>query len=204
VEIFSVPIIQMSLFKGHSAGVKTRLINAVTDAYRMVIPAPHASIAVILTELERDNYMRGGASRRRVEALPEPTAHLRAYLTALRDVDLEKAATFLAEGCTYRLPGGKVLGSPVEVMDWITKRSKIEDFRVTSIEAMPSDRGPVVYLHSEVTGTRRDGSRYENLRGVARYAFDGGKIYRVDIWDDVFEPPPSDEAPAPEADPCHH
>jgi phenylpyruvate tautomerase PptA (4-oxalocrotonate tautomerase family) len=183
----AMPIIQVLLLKGHPSGVKTRLANALTDAYRMVIPAPSAAITVTMHDVAPGNYMRGGAVRRPVEALPEPTAHLRAYITALRDGDFDTAQTFLTDDCTFRLPGGKVVDTPAAVMEWSVARTEIDGFRITSMDAMAAERGAVVYLHGMLSGTRQDGTRYDDKRWVGRYAFDGDKIFRADIWDDVAE-----------------
>lgn len=182
-----MPIIEVHLLKGQSPSVRTRLINAMTDAFRMIVPAPPAAITVLLHEIERENYMRGGAMRRRTEALPEPVSVLLDYLAALRDGDFDKANDFLTEDCEFHLPGGGSVSSPVEVVEWARTRSSIMGFDLESTDTSPGDRGPVVYLRGRLTGEFHDGVPFTGVRMVTRYAFEGGKICQVDLWNDLAD-----------------
>ena len=187
VEDPDVPIIEVHLLKGHPSSVRTRLINAMTDAFRMIVPAQPAAITVLLHEVERDNYMRGGAMRRRPKALPEPVSVLLDYLTALREGDFDKANGFLTEDCEYTLPGGGSVRSPVEVVEWARTRASVMGVDLESTDTSPGDRGPVVYLRGRLKGEFHDGVPFTGVRVVTRYAFDGGKICQVDLWTDLAD-----------------
>lgn len=182
-----MPIIEVRLFKGQPASVKTRLINAMTDAFRMVVPAPSSSLTVILTELERDNYMRGGAMRRPSEALPEPVGVIMSYLTALQAGDLTAVRGHLSEACAIHLPGGNVIADPGELVTWARTRMRVFKVQVLGTDASPGPRGPVVHLRGRQSGEFPDGTPFEGIRFSTRYEFDARKIARIDMWSDLAE-----------------
>jgi 4-oxalocrotonate tautomerase family enzyme len=182
-----MPIIEVHLFKGYSAPVRTRLINALTDAFRMVLPAPPASITVMLHELERENYMRGGAMRRRGEALEEPTALMLTYLAAVERGDYALADSYITDDCEYHLPGGVVVDSPAKVIAWATARSKVMGIAITGTETGPGERGPVVHLRGLLSGEWHDGGTFKDVRMCTRYSFDRNQICRVDLWNDLAD-----------------
>jgi phenylpyruvate tautomerase PptA (4-oxalocrotonate tautomerase family) len=182
-----MPIIEVHLFKGHSKNVRTRLMNALADAYRMVIPAPIASLSVALHELDGDNYMRGGAKRRLTPALSEPVSIMMAYLRAVQSGDVEAACSFLTEDCSFHLPGGMVVTSPFELLDWAEARSRHLEFTVLATDTGPGETGPVVHLRGTVAGEWLDGVPFEGIRTVTRYEFHGDKIRRLEMWSDLGE-----------------
>jgi phenylpyruvate tautomerase PptA (4-oxalocrotonate tautomerase family) len=182
-----MPIIELHLLKGQPSSVRTRLANAMTDAFRMIVPAPPAAITVLLHEIERENYMRGGAFRQRTQALPEPVSALQEYRAALRDGDFEKADSFLTKDCEFHVPGGGVMHSPAEVVHWIFSRSKVLGFDLESSDVSPGERGPIVYLRGRILGEFHDGVPYENVSIVTRYEFDKDKIHRVHMWNDIAD-----------------
>lgn len=199
-----MPIIEILLFKGQSSEAKTRLINAVTDAFRMVIPAPPASITVMLRELERENYMRGGASRRRSEALPEPRGVVMAYLAALQATDFDAVRAVLTEDCTFRMPGGQVFDSPEDMAAWARPRTRSFDYSLLGMETAPGDTGPVVYMRGSMSGIWPDGTPFDDVSMVTRFVFMGARIRTIQVWHDLAEKRPHgvtpDDAPGTDSE----
>jgi phenylpyruvate tautomerase PptA (4-oxalocrotonate tautomerase family) len=182
-----MPIIQVQLLEGQSPGVKTRLANALTDAFLMVIPAPAASMTIVLQELERENYMRGGALRRGEDGFEDPVKTMLAYLAAVETEDRDTAHGHMTEDCEFHLPGGVVVRSPFEVVEWARNRSRIMGFSVTSTDTSPGEHGPVVHLRGMLSGEWNDGVPFDGVRMSTRYEFARDKIRRVDLWNDLAD-----------------
>lgn len=185
-----MPIIKVHLFKGHSRGVKTRLANMLTDAFRMVIPTSPNAITVLLEEFDRENYMRGGAIRRRQDAYADPVTVLSAYIKAFQTSDFDALKDCLTDDFTFTMPGGAVFGEMSEVLEWLG--TQLPSFKVSDqvSETAFGERGPVVYVRGVLAGKRSDGAQFENTRMVTRYEFAGGKIASVGFWYDLPSPAP--------------
>jgi 4-oxalocrotonate tautomerase family enzyme len=69
-----MPIIEAHVLQGYAPDEKARLVRALTDAVRFVVPAPDEAITVMLNEYPEDHYARGGQTRRAAPALPDPAA----------------------------------------------------------------------------------------------------------------------------------
>lgn len=180
-----MPIIEVHLFKGHPAQVRTRLINAMTDAFRMVIQAPPASITVLLHELEQENFMRGGAMRRRVVALREPISVLQDYIKAMESRDLDLAQKHLTDDCQIFMPGGEVFTSPAII--WFQARVRKMDFKIIGSGTSAGEQGPTVLIRMAMSGQWLDGTPFADVRMAAKFEFHGNQIRQIDMWTDLAE-----------------
>jgi phenylpyruvate tautomerase PptA (4-oxalocrotonate tautomerase family) len=66
--------------QGYAPDEKARLVRALTDAIRFVVPAPDEAITVMLSEYPAENYARGGQMRQPAPALPDPAKLVLRYL----------------------------------------------------------------------------------------------------------------------------
>ena len=55
-----MPVVIVHLIERYDAGANERLGHAVTDAVRLVVPAPSEAATVIHEDIAADAYMRGG------------------------------------------------------------------------------------------------------------------------------------------------
>ena len=67
-----MPVIELHVMEGYSDAEKSRLCEALTDAVRIVVPAPPEAVTVMIHELHPAGYMRGRQHRTPAAALPCP------------------------------------------------------------------------------------------------------------------------------------
>ena len=58
-----MPIVTVTVLEGYDADTRRRLGKATTDAVRSVVAAPAEAVTVIIDEVARENYLRGGEHR---------------------------------------------------------------------------------------------------------------------------------------------
>ncbi len=58
-----MPVIEAHLLEGYSEDERQRLARALTDAACLVIPANPDAVTVMIREVPKANYMRGGKTR---------------------------------------------------------------------------------------------------------------------------------------------
>ena len=67
-----MPIVDLHLIEGYNASDKRRLGEAITDAIRLVIPAPAELVTVMIYDLPKENYYRGGRNKTPASAKSDP------------------------------------------------------------------------------------------------------------------------------------
>jgi 4-oxalocrotonate tautomerase family enzyme len=93
-----MPIIEAHVLQGYAPDEKARLVRALTDAVRFVVPAPDEAITVMLSEYPAENYARGGQMRQPAPALPDPAALVLDYLAAMEAREIDRARRCWARG----------------------------------------------------------------------------------------------------------
>ena len=58
-----MPVLEVHLLKGYLPDERRRLAESLTDATRMVVPAPAEAVTVVIHEMDTDNYYRGRVTR---------------------------------------------------------------------------------------------------------------------------------------------
>lgn len=186
-----MPIIEAHILHGYDPGTRTRLAHGLTDALRLVIPAPPESITVVVHELARENYMRGGALRRRGVALPDAADVVRRFHNAITTGDYDAAEAFMTKDGFFVVPGGARVDKPHDVAAFTASRWTEISVTVDSTDVCPGPEGPIVFLRTRINGTLRDGTRREGLRSIQRFQFSGPLIARIDAISDLPEPQPT-------------
>lgn len=171
-----MPIIEAHFLKGYDQGTRTRLSHGLTDALRMVIPAPPESITIVLHELERDNYMRGGALRRREDPLPDPRDVIRRFNTAMMAGDFEAAEALVTDDCVFRLSGGGLASRPDEVASFTAGHWSEFSMTVESADICAGPAGAIIYERVVINGVASNGDKIVNLRSAIRFEFRGPLI----------------------------
>jgi phenylpyruvate tautomerase PptA (4-oxalocrotonate tautomerase family) len=67
-----MPIVEAHVLQGYSPEEKKRLVRALTDAIRFVVPAPDEAITVMLTNTRRRTMRAAGRRAQPAPALPDP------------------------------------------------------------------------------------------------------------------------------------
>ena len=182
-----MPVVIVHLIEGYDAVARERLGHAITDAVRLVVPAPPEAVTVICQEAAADGYMRGRERRVPAPARPDPERTVRDYLGAMERRDLDAARAYLTTDFEMVFPGGARFTAPEEVVAWARGRYRAiaktyERFDVH----MRGDRA-VVWCDGTLHGEWPDGSAFEGIRFVDRFEIDGARIARQEVWNDLAE-----------------
>lgn len=182
-----MPIVEAHILSGYSSTEKSRLLSALTDAIRFVVPAPDDAITVMLHEYPQDAYARGGQQRTPAPALPDPSQIVRDYLTAMEDRDLERAQFMLGDGFTMTFPATGPMTDLTELIAWSKGRYRFVKKTYEGFDALHSDGVAVVYARGTLSGEWLDGSAFEGIRFIDRFEISKGTILRQDVWNDMGE-----------------
>lgn len=182
-----MPIIEAHVLEGYDNDAKTRLGKALTDAVQLVVPAAPDAITVILHEMPRAHYMRGGTHRSGAPALPDPCALVRAYLAAMEARDLETARAMLGTGFVMNFPGATGLTTLEQLIAWSKPRYRFVKKTYDGFEALQGAGHAVVYSRGTLYGEWPDGTAFEGIRFIDRFEVTAGKITRQDVWNDIAE-----------------
>jgi len=182
-----MPIIEALILEGYGREEKLRLIRALTDAVRFVVPAPDEAITVMLRECPSENYARGGRYREPAPALPDPRGLVMSYLKAMEERDLDQAAAMLGEGFEMVFPGTEPMTSLTDLFEWSKDRYRSVRKTYEAVEAFQGEGVAVVYARGTLSGQWLDGSPFEGIRFIDRFEIAGGKLTRQDVWNDIAE-----------------
>lgn len=183
-----MPILELHILEGYSDDDKTRMGSALTNAIRIVVPAPPDAVTVMIHEMPRADYMRGGEHRTPASALPDPSDIVRRFLGAMQDRDLEAAQALLGLGFAMTFPGTQEMHSLDELITWAAPRYRFVTKSYDGFDAMQSE-GPhaVVYCRGTLSGEWPDGIAFEGIRFIDRFEVTEGLLTRQDVWNDISE-----------------
>lgn len=183
-----MPVIEVHLIEGYDPASKIRLSAALTDAARMVVPAPADAVTVMIHEVAPDGYMRGRAARTPAPALPDPVETVRAYLAAMEARDLDAARAHLGEDFTMTFPGTGPMSTLDELVAWAAPRYRHVKKSYDGFDAVQTPGAAcVVYARGTLFGQWPDGAAFDGIRFIDRFELVGGKITRQDVWNDMGE-----------------
>ncbi|MFT4726273.1 MAG: 4-oxalocrotonate tautomerase family enzyme [Granulosicoccus sp.] len=183
-----MPVLEVHLLEGYSPDERRRLAESLTDATRMVVPAPADAVTVVIHEMPADNYYRGRTTRQGAAALPDPCAITLAFLDALGSRAQKTAQSFLAADFSMHFPGAEPMFDLQELVEWSKPRYSSIEKHIEGTEAFGSSDGvTVVYCRGSLSGVWADGSSFEGIRFIDRFELVGGKIQRQEVWNDLSE-----------------
>ena len=183
-----MPSVEIHLIEGYDADAKRRLAEAVTDAVRLVVPAPPEAVTVMMTEHAPDGYFRGRTTRTPAPPAPDPCQIVRAFLAAMERRDLAAAEAMLGEGFQMIFPGTGAMSKLQELIDWAKPRYNFVTKTYEGFDAMQtSGDAQVVYCRGTLSGEWPDGEAFSGIRFIDRFEIAAGKITRQDVWNDIGE-----------------
>ena len=112
-----------------------------------------------------------------------PEELVRQYLDAMERRDLDAARGCLAPGFCMIFPGGKRLDSLEALVEFA--RGRYRSARKT-YERFDT-AGDVVYCFGTLSGELLDGSPYDAIRFIDRFAVRDGKLVDQQVWNDMAE-----------------
>ncbi len=183
-----MPVVELHILEGYTADDKRRLGEALTDAVRLVVPAPPEAITVMLHEMPTEAYYRGRTTRTGAAALPDPADVVRGYLHAMERRDLEAAQAMLSSDFVMQFPGAAPMTQLSELIAWSRPRYQSVAKTYDGVDAMQSaGEAAVVYARGTLHGVWLDGTSFDGIRFIDRFELVGGKITRQDVWNDMAE-----------------
>lgn len=183
-----MPIVELHLLEGYDPDAKRRLGEALTDAVRLVVPAPPEAITVMLHEMPQAHYYRGGQTRAGAPALPDAADLVRRFLQAMEARDLDTAAAMLGAGFVMHFPGAAPMTTLAELIAWAAPRYRSVTKSYDGFDSVQS-RGAatIVYCRGTLAGVWPDGTAFEGIRFIDRFEVEDGTITRQDVWNDIAE-----------------
>ena len=183
-----MPIVQLHVLEGYDADAKQRLGEALTDAVRLVVPAPPDLVTVMIQEMPAHHYYRGRMSRTPAPAKPNPCVLVRGFLSALEARNLDQAQDYLADDCVMTFPGSGPLRSLQHLIDWAKPRYRFVTKTYEGFDALQdAGQATVVYCRGTLSGEWPDGTAFDAIRFIDRFEIVGDKITKQDVWNDIAE-----------------
>jgi hypothetical protein len=112
-----------------------------------------------------------------------------AFLEASMVPDPDRARTYMAPDVRITFTGGRRFTDPsgstafnAKRYAWVKKR-----FERTDVVAGATENEAIVYNIGTLYGAWPDGTPFEGNRYVDRFVVSGGKIVRMDVWNDSAE-----------------
>lgn len=119
--------------------------------------------------------------------LPADAALVRDYLEASMIPDPEAAARYVADDVEITFTGGRRFSHPSGPTSVNAKRYAWVKKRMERFDVAPGDGETVVYSIGTLYGAWPDGEAFEGNRYVDRFVVRGGKIVKMDVWNDSAE-----------------
>jgi ketosteroid isomerase-like protein len=110
-----------------------------------------------------------------------------AYLTASMIPDPDAAAAYVAPGTVITFTGGRTFDHPRGPAAFNAKRYRWVKKRMDRFDVCPGEGETVVYSIGTLYGEWKDGTPFEGNRYVDRFVVRGGKITKMDVWNDSAE-----------------
>ncbi|MEO8544479.1 MAG: nuclear transport factor 2 family protein [Betaproteobacteria bacterium] len=179
-----MPVISVTLLPGYSSAAESRLVQRVALAARSVIAAPAAGTTVFVqhanTYQRAGNVVTAGGPER-----PDASALVRAFLDRMQERDLPAAERMLAPGFQMTFPGAAPMQQLAQLVQWSRSRYRNVAKDYEQFDECWTGDGAVVYCFGHLHGTWLDGTAFEGIRFIDRFAVTDGLINRQDVWNDM-------------------
>ncbi len=110
-----------------------------------------------------------------------------AFLTASMIPDPETAARYIAEPLKLTFTGGRRFTHPRDCTAFNAKRYKWVKKAMERSDVVPGHGETIVYNIGTLYGEWPDSTAFEGNRYVDRFVVRGGKIVKMDVWNDSAE-----------------
>jgi hypothetical protein len=115
-------------------------------------------------------------------------ALVREFLAAMEARDLARARRMLAPGFAMTFPGGARFATLEELVAWARPRYRWVKKRYERFdETQGADGEAVVHCHGTLHGAWPDGTGFEGIRFIDRFAIRDGKLVDQQVWNDLAE-----------------
>lgn len=109
------------------------------------------------------------------------------FLVASMIPDPETAGTFMSADVDITFTGGRKFKHPRDATAFNAMRYKWVKKKMERTDVAPGENETVVYNTGTLYGEWHDGTKFEGNRYVDRFVVRGGKIVKMDVWNDSAE-----------------
>jgi hypothetical protein len=109
------------------------------------------------------------------------------YLTASMIPDPDAAAVYMAPGTVITFTGGREFDHPRGPTGFNAKRYRWVKKKMDRFDVCHGEGETVVYSVGTLYGEWHDGTPFEGNRYIDRFVVKGGKITKMDVWNDSAE-----------------
>jgi hypothetical protein len=109
------------------------------------------------------------------------------FLVASMVPDPETAGTFMSDDVAITFTGGRKFKHPRDATAFNAMRYKWVKKKMERTDVSPSNGETIVYNTGTLYGEWHDGTPFEGNRYVDRFVVRGGKIVKMDVWNDSAE-----------------
>ena len=117
----------------------------------------------------------------------DAAALVKRFLVASMIPDPETAGTFMSADVQITFTGGRKFKHPRDATAFNAMRYKWVKKKMERTDVAPGDGETVVYNTGTLYGEWHDGTPFEGNRYVDRFVVRGGKIVKMDVWNDSAE-----------------
>lgn len=131
-----------------------------------------------------ETTMTAGPTLSRTDADRET---VRLFLEASMVPDPDTAVTYMAPGVEITFTGGRRYTHPSESAALNARRYKWVKKHMERFDVVPGAEETIVYSLGSLYGEWPNGDPFEGNRYVDRFVVRGGKIVKMDVWNDSAE-----------------
>ena len=120
--------------------------------------------------------------------MPRAAAKIvRTYLRLVEARDLDAASEFLADDVLIVFPGGRTFGSLTDQVASSAGRFRSVKKTLDQLDVVSDGAETTVYVYGTLAGQALDGSSFDGVRFIDRFALNDGQIVSQMVWNDRAE-----------------
>ena len=112
---------------------------------------------------------------------------VRSYLRLVEARDLDAASEFLADDVSIVFPGGRTFGSLTDQVASSAGRFRSVKKTLDQLDVVSDGAETTVYVYGTLAGQALDGSSFDGVRFIDRFALNDGQIVSQMVWNDLAE-----------------
>ena len=112
---------------------------------------------------------------------------VRTYLRLVEARDLDAASEFLADDVLIVFPGGRTFGSLTDQVASSAGRFRSVKKTLDQLDVVSDGAETTVYVYGTLAGQALDGSSFDGVRFIDRFALNDGLIVSQMVWNDLAE-----------------
>ena len=112
---------------------------------------------------------------------------VRTYLRLVEERDLDAASEFLADDVSIVFPGGSTFGSLTDQVASSAGRFRSVKKTLDQLDVVSDGAETTVYVYGTLAGQALDGSSFDGVRFIDRFALNDGQIVSQMVWNDLAE-----------------